>query len=106
MEYAIRALAKECGAVVYKTDNDGIESALSLTSLLELPEVVECLDETFLFNLKLFYTSSYGFGMRDIIAHGLESDSDLNSQDALAVWWFTLRVCCMFSPKALVNNAL
>jgi len=101
VECSIRCLAEECGAVVYKTDKQGVEECLSLSSILELPEVVECLDETFLFNLRLFFTSVYGFGMRNEVCHGLHSDSEMQSANCLAVWWFILRVCCTYSKKTL-----
>lgn len=97
VENCIRCLAQECGAVVYKTDKNGVESCLSLDSILKLPEVIDCLDETFLFNLRLFYTSDYGFGMRNSISHSLYSDIELQSPSSLIVWWFTLKICCMFS---------
>lgn len=99
IEHCIRCLAQECGAVVYKTEKNGVESCLSLESILKLPEVVDCLDETFLFNLKLFYTSDFGFGMRNNICHSLYSDNELQSPSSLIVWWFTLRICCMFSSN-------
>lgn len=97
VECCIRSLAEECGAVVYKTDKQGIEECLSLTKILELPEVNECFDETFLFNLKLFFTSVYGFGMRDDVCHGLHSDPELQSTNCLATWWFVLHICCLYS---------
>ncbi len=99
IEHCIRCLAQECGAVVYKTEKNGVESCLSLESILKLPEVVDCLDETFLFNLKLFYTSDFGFGMRNNICHSLYSDNELQSPSSLIVWWFTLRICCLFSSN-------
>ena len=85
VENALRCLARTCGAVVYKTEDNGVESCLSLDTILSLPEIVDCLDPTFLFNLKVFYTSSYGFGMRNIISHGLMSDLELFSCYALMV---------------------
>lgn len=97
VECCIRCLAEDCGAVVYKTDEQGIEECLSLSQILGLPEVNECFDETFLFNLKLFFTSVYGFGMRNDVCHGLHSDSELQSSNCLAVWWFVLRICCSYS---------
>lgn len=99
IEHCVRCLAEECGAVVFKTDSDGVEESLSLESILKLPEVEETLDETLLFNLKVFFTSPYGYGMRNEICHGLLSDDELNSNNSLAVWWFTLYLCCIFSPK-------
>jgi len=97
IENAIRCLAEECGAVVYKTSPNGVEECLSLESILRLPEVEACLDENFLFNLKLFFTSDYGYGMRNIISHGLNSDREIQSAHCLAVWWFVLHICCIFS---------
>ena len=99
VEYSIRCLAQDCGAVVYKTDSEGVEECFSLKGILNMPDVIECLDETFLFNLRLFYVSDYGYGMRDTISHGLYSDNELQSPQGLAVWWFTLRICCMFSSE-------
>ena len=99
VEHGIRHMAEECGAVVYKTDKNGVESSLSLESILNLPEVEECFDETFLFNLRLFYTSGYGFGMRNAVCHSMYSDKELQTARSLAVWWFTLHICCIFSSK-------
>lgn len=99
VENAVRELAVACGAVVFKTNDKGIEECLSMERVLAQPEVVDCLEETFLFNLHLFYVSEYGFGMRNLVSHGLLSDAEINGTDCLAVWWFTLRVCCTFSGE-------
>ena len=103
IENAIRCLAQECGAVVYKTHKDGVEECLSLESILKTPEVIDCFEETFLFNLKLFYLSEYGFGMRNIVGHGLNSDKELQSSASLATWWFTLKICCMYSSELTIR---
>lgn len=97
VENAIRCLAELCGAVVYKTDSKGVEECLSLDSILNLEEVNDCLDPELIFNMRVFYTSHYGIGMRDIISHGLRSDKALQKADCLATWWFTLRLVCQFS---------
>lgn len=101
MENAIRNLASDCGAVVYKTKDKGIEECLSLESILNLPEIEKLIDPVYMFNLKVFYTSEYGFGMRNIVGHGLASDSELSSFHGLIVWWFTLRMCCIYSPELI-----
>ena len=97
VENAVRNLAELCGAVVYKTDSNGIEECLSLDSILNLQELQDSLDPELIFNLRVFFTSDYGIGMRDIIGHGLRSDKALQSPDCLATWWFTLRLVCLFS---------
>ena len=99
VENAIRCLAELCGAVVYKTDCNGIEECLSLDSILKLEELKESIDPEILFNMRVFYISPYGIGMRDIIGHGLRSDKGLQNADSLAVWWFTLYLVCLFSPE-------
>ena len=104
VENAIRSLAELCSAVVYKTDCNGIEECLSLDSILKLEELQESIDPEILFNMRVFYTSPYGIGMRDIIGHGLRSDKGLQSADSLAVWWFTLHLVCLFSPELYKRN--
>ena len=104
VENAIRCLAELCGAVVYKTDCNGIEECLSLDSILKLEELQESIDPEILFNMRVFYTSPYGIGMRDIIGHGLRSDKGLQNADCLAVWWFTLHLVCLFSPELHKRN--
>ena len=104
VENAIRCLAELCGAVVYKTDFKGNEEWLSLDSILNLEELQESIDPELLFNMRVFYTSPYGIGMRDIIGHGLRSDKGLQSADCLAVWWFTLHLVCLFSPELYKKN--
>ena len=104
IENAIRVLAENCGAVVYKTKTDGTEECLSFESILKLPEVIECLDEELLFNLRVFYTSDYGIGMRNNNGHGLLADSQLQSDSSVAAWWFALRLCCMFSQKFYISR--
>lgn len=101
MENAIRNLSGDCGAVVYKTKDNGVEECLSLESILKLPEMEKHIDPIYLFNFKVFYTSEYGFGMRNIIGHGLASDAELSSYQGLIVWWFTLRMCCIYSPELI-----
>ena len=101
MENAIRNLASDCDAVVYKTKDKGIEECLSLESILNLPEIEKLIDPVYMFNFKVFYTSEYGFGMRNIVGHGLASDSELSSFHGLIVWWFTLRMCCIYSPELI-----
>ena len=99
MENCVRCLAQECGAVVYKTEPDGVEACLSIENVLELEEVKESIDETILFNIKAFLTSDFGYSMRTGICHSLYSDKELQSTSGLMTWWFVFYLCCLFSPK-------
>ena len=107
VENSIRLIAEELGAVVYKTADDGSVECLSFEGVLDLPEVKEAFEEDFIFNLRVHYTSKYGFGMRNNVGHGLEDDGLLNSYNGLAVWWYTFRLCCQYSynlRKAIVEK--
>lgn len=99
VENAIRELARNCGAVVYKTDSNGVEEVLSLDSILQQPEIKESVEEKILFNVRVFYTGKNGFNMRNNVCHGLFSDAELQSIPSLAAWWFTLYLCCHFCPE-------
>lgn len=108
VENAIRCLAQECGAVVYRTNEQGVEECLSLTNVLSNKELAECLEEDLIFTMKVFFSSEYGFGMRNQISHGLLSDEELNSYSAKSVWLFVLKLCCMgkniYEEKASRND--
>lgn len=107
VENSIRLIAEELGAVVYKTADDGSVECLSFEGVLDLPEVKEAFEEDFIFNLRVHYTSKYGFAMRNNVGHGLEDDGLLNSYNGLAVWWYTFRLCCQYSfnlRKAIVEK--
>ena len=97
VENSIRLIAEELGAVVYKTAYDGSVECLSLESILDLPEIKNAFEEDFIFNLRVHYTSKFGFAMRSNVGHGLEDDILLNSYNGLAVWWYTFRLCCQYS---------
>lgn len=97
VENSIRLIAEELGAVVYKTAYDGSVECLSLESILDLPEIKNAFEEDFIFNLRVHYTSKFGFAMRNNVGHGLEDDILLNSYNGLAVWWYTFRLCCQYS---------
>ena len=40
-----------------------------------------------------------GLVCRNAVCHGLYSDKELQTAQSLAVWWFSLHICCMYSTK-------
>lgn len=99
VENSIRRLMELSEIVVYKTNEKGAEEVLSLDTLLKEKKVIDCFEEKLLFNLRVFYTSEYGIGMRNLVCHGLLSDDEMQSARCLATWWFTFRLCCQYSRK-------
>lgn len=97
VENSIRKLAKECGDIDYKNNDDGIEEVKTLHLILESPYLEDCLEPNLIFYLKAIFTSKYGLNIRNKLAHGLFDDSDFNTTFSIFVWWFILRLCCMNS---------
>ena len=98
VENAIREMAKTLDILTDKSDNKGIQEYLSLGSIINKLEDSELLEEDLIFNLRLFYAGEFGYDMRNNVAHGLLSDDELDcSIQSMAVWWYTLRLCCDYS---------
>lgn len=98
VENAIREMAKTLDILTDKFDNKGIQEYLSLGSIINKLEDSELLEEDLIFNLRLFYVGELGYDMRNNVAHGLLSDDELDcSIQSMAVWWYTLRLCCDYS---------
>lgn len=106
VENSVRELAVECGEPVYNLNEDGIEELKTMHAVLELEGIKECLDEDFLLALKTIFCSKFGFNMRNNIAHGLFSDKQFQSYQALYTWWFILKMCYMFCGKVQVDNRI
>lgn len=98
VENAIRCLAEECGDVIYRSNEEGIEELITFNSILDLPNLNRVMEEDFIFNLKCVFTSKFGINMRNDIAHGILDDNEFNSQYAIYTWWFILKLVCIYSP--------
>lgn len=98
VENSIRFLATEfLGEIVYSMDDKGNESVRMLHDILISDSLNEYLDEDIVYNLKLFFTSIYGFNMRNEIAHGMINDDGFGSTAAKCTWFFILKLCFIFS---------
>ena len=106
VENSVRELALECGEPVYNLNEDGIEEIKTMHAVLELEGVKEHLDEDFLLALKTVFCSKFGFNMRNDIAHGLLSDKQFQSYQALYTWWFVFKICYMFCGRSQVENRI
>ena len=98
VENAIRCLAEECGDVIYRSNEEGIEELMTFNSILDLPNLNRVMEEDFIFNLKCVFTSKFGINMRNDIAHGILDDNEFDSQYAIYTWWFILKLVCIYSP--------
>lgn len=104
VENALRCLSEECGDIIYKINEDGIEELITFNGILDLPKLNEVMNEDFIFNLKCIFTSKYGINIRNDIAHGILDDSEFKSSYAVYAWWFILKLCCIYSPWIMLRE--
>ena len=96
MENIFFTLAENYGHVPYSINEEGIESRMTMEQLLSLDGVCECLDEDVLFNLKVLFTSPYGYNIRNEIAHGMYDDEFFQTLQAFWIWCMILKFCFLF----------
>ena len=107
MENIFFTLAENYGHVPYSINEEGIESRMTMEQLLSLEGVCECLDEDVLFNLKVLFTSPYGYNIRNEIAHGMYDDEFFQTLQAFWIWCMILKFCFLFygPPSRLEENS-
>lgn len=106
VENSVRELAIECGEPIYNLKEEGIEELKTMHAILKLESVEEKLDDDFLLALKTIFCSKFGFNMRNSVAHGLFSDNQFQSYNALYTWWFIFKMCYMFCGELQIKNRL
>lgn len=70
-ENLFRNLAKEVGGLTVTLENDGSSMEKVLSSLLNLPELLECYDNDILFIFKGLLNEQAGANIRNEVAHGI-----------------------------------
>jgi len=97
VENLIRILLKQIPVKTTVLDANGIEMEKGLSTLLDEEKLREVIDENLIFELKSLLANSFGFNLRNNIAHGLSDDATFHSSEALYFW----RLCL----HLVVNNS-
>ncbi|WP_238945217.1 DUF4209 domain-containing protein [Allofranklinella schreckenbergeri] len=92
IEHLVRMHLKQAGAKTTNIDKNGIENENGLSTLLELPEVVQVFGENLTFELKSLFCDAFGPNLRNKLAHGLLDEDECNSPFAIYAWWLALRL--------------
>lgn len=71
VENLFRALAKELGAITVTLEEDGTSKEKLLTSVFDLPELLDAYDNDILFLFRGLLNEQAGANIRNNIAHGL-----------------------------------
>ena len=89
IENIFRHIAHECGDIVTTyEDKDGSEQAKVLSSIFDLPNLVDCYDEDILFAFKGLLNEKAGGNLRNLIGHGIMEPDE--AKQGLVVYFICL----------------
>lgn len=74
VENLFRNIAREVGGLTVTLENDGSSMEKVLSSILSLPELVDCYDNDILFTFRDLLNEQAGANIRNEIAHGIISE--------------------------------
>jgi len=89
-EHALRWHLGQRDVVTVTFPQSGVQNALDLNAILDLPAITTILDEATLFDLKNLLTEKAGANLRNELAHGL-IEPGTHGHDFVYFWWVVLR---------------
>ena len=92
IEQMVRFHLKQAGVSTTTLDINGLENEKGLTALMELAETTEIFGEHISFEIKALFCDSFGWNLRNELAHGLLDDEVCHSTEMIYAWWFGLKL--------------
>jgi len=92
IENMVRYHLNQIGVPTTVLDENGIETEIGLSSLVEIKEVHEIFGENLTFEFEALFCDPYGPNLRNEIAHGLLSIEYAQSEYAIYAWCLLLRI--------------
>jgi hypothetical protein len=89
-EHALRWHLGQRDVVTVSFPQSGVQNALDLNAILDLPAITTILDEATLFDLRNLLTEKAGANLRNELAHGL-IEPGTHGRDFVYFWWVVLR---------------
>lgn len=83
VENLFRNIARESGGLTVTMENDGTSKEKVLSSIFDLPELMDCYDNDVLFMFKELLNEQAGANIRNIIAHGIIEENEGSSGASL-----------------------
>jgi hypothetical protein len=102
IEHALRHLLKARNVVTHSLDDRGIEEERPLDWLLNNEKLVESLGPDYTYHLACLLVERFGSNLRNLMAHGLLSDSNVHAYQIEFLWWLALRMC--LHPLVVLNR--
>ena len=101
LENIFRNIAESTGGLVITLEDDGTSQKKTLSSIFELPELLECYDNDILFLFRGLLNEKAGSNIRNEIAHGVMSESTGNSGTSIFLLCATIKFLSYTSNHAL-----
>ena len=92
IENMIRVHLKQNDVTTTHLDKDGIENEYGMNTLLDMPEAEQIFGKNLYFEFKSLFCDAFGPNLRNVVAHGLLEEDELNSTYAVYAWWLALRL--------------
>ncbi len=106
VENLFRNLAHDCGAITVTIEADGTSKQKVLSSIFDLPELLESYDNDILFNFRSLLNEQSGANIRNNIAHGLLTEEDCEQGIYIYFIFAVIKLLTLTSPQCdnIVNK--
>lgn len=101
MENLFRNLARELGALTVTLENDGTSKEKLLTSVFNLPELIDAYDNDILFLFEGLLNEQAGANIRNNAAHGLLTESSAKSGECIYFICAVIRLLSYTSSECM-----
>lgn len=98
-ENLFRNIAKEVGGLTVTLENDGSSMEKVLSSIFNLPEMLDCYDNDILFIFKGLLNEKAGANIRNKVAHGILDERACNSGECLYFGAAIIKLLSYTSPS-------
>jgi hypothetical protein len=95
VEHSLRYLLKGRGVVTSSLLDSGIQEERGLDWILKHNEREKAIGIDYVFHLRCLLIERFGSNLRNLISHGLLSDNQVATPDALYFWWLCLHMCLL-----------
>jgi|GEM_PF-338107 len=101
IENLFREIARMCGGLVTTFEDDTTEQAKVLSSIFDMPELLDCYDNDVLFLFKGLLNEKTGANLRNRVAHGIIDSDEGNGAIAMYFLVAVIKLCSWYSNECI-----
>lgn len=95
VEHMVRCQLQAAGIRTSVIESTGIEQEAGLSTLIDKEKTQEIFGKDFWFELKALFCDGAGPNLRNNVAHGLLSSTEMKSFYSIYCWWFCFKLVCI-----------